>query len=151
MDEALVPEQSIVAGQQSTSKQQCIINQPVSGSRYDVLARKVLRIPEVQPTVRREEAAERLFSVAMVISGLRCTLSYVIVPFILPALGIGFLAGVGPEIGIPIGVAALFFDIKGIRRFWVANHKWRWQMSGIYLAVIGLVLYLVIADIIQLL
>jgi len=101
--------------------------------------------------VRREEAAERLFSVAMVISGLRCTLSYVIVPFLLPALGLGALAGLGPEIGIPIGVAALFFDVKGIRRFWVANHKWRWQMSAIYVAVIALVLYLVIADIIQLL
>lgn len=133
------------------ANQQCMINQPPSASRYDAVARKILRIPDVRPTVRREEAAERLFSLAMVISGLRCTLSYVIVPFILPALGIGALAGFGPEIGIPIGVAALFFDVKGIRRFWVANHKWRWQMSFIYLAVIGLVLYLVIADIVALL
>ncbi|MEX6429238.1 MAG: hypothetical protein ACYCWN_01050 [Ferrimicrobium sp.] len=139
MDEALAPQQ------------QCVIKQPVSTSRYDALARKILRVPQVQPTARREEAAERLFSLAMVISGLRCTLSYVIVPFILPALGIGALAGLSPEVGIPIGVAALFFDVKGIRRFWLANHKWRWQMSFIYLAVIGLVLYLVIADIIQLL
>lgn len=139
MEEAIAPDQ------------QCPISQPLAPSRYDAFARKLLRVPEARPTVRREEAAERLFSVAMVISGLRCTLSYVIVPFLLPALGLGALAGFGPEIGIPIGVAALFFDVKGIRRFWVANHKWRWQMSAIYVAVIGLVLYLVIADIVQLL
>jgi hypothetical protein len=139
MEEAIAPDQK------------CPVSQQLSSSRYDAFARKLLRVPEDRPTVRREEAAERLFSVAMVISGLRCTLSYVIVPFLLPALGLGALAGLGPEIGIPIGVAALFFDVKGIRRFWVANHKWRWQMSAIYVAVIALVLYLVIADIVQLL
>ncbi|KJE75317.1 hypothetical protein [Ferrimicrobium acidiphilum] len=139
MEEAIAPDQN------------CPVSQQLSSSRYDTFARKLLRVPEARPTVRREEAAERLFSLAMVISGLRCTLSYVIVPFLLPALGLGALAGLGPEIGIPIGVAALFFDVKGIRRFWVANHKWRWQMSAIYVAVIALVLYLVIADIVQLL
>lgn len=121
-----------------------------AGSRWDVRARRILRIPEPKPSVRREDAAERLFSVAMVISGLRCTLSYVIVPFVLPALGLGAMASLSPEIGIPIGVVALFFDVKGIRRFFVANHKWRWQMTFIYLAVICLVLYLVIADIVML-
>lgn len=87
----------------------------------------------------------------MLLSGLRCTLSYVILPFVIPALGLGAMAKVGPEIGIPIGVVALFFDVKGIRRFWVAGHKWRWQMTFIYLAVIGLVTYLVIGDLFQLL
>jgi hypothetical protein len=122
-----------------------------AGSRWDARARRILRVREPKPSARREDAAERLFSVAMVISGLRCTLSYVVVPFLLPALGLGAMASLSPEIGIPIGVVALYFDVKGIRRFFVANHKWRWQMTFIYLAVIALVLYLVIADIVALL
>jgi hypothetical protein len=121
------------------------------GSRWDARARRILRIGDPKPSARREDAAERLFSVAMVISGLRCTLSYVVVPFLLPALGLGALASLSPEIGIPIGIVALYFDVKGIRRFFVANHKWRWPMTFIYLAVIALVLYLVIADVIALL
>ncbi|MHB8189224.1 MAG: hypothetical protein ACYDHP_02110 [Ferrimicrobium sp.] len=116
----------------------------------EATVRRVLRVSEVDSSAPREQAAERLFSVAMVISGLRCTLSYVIIPFVLPALGLGATAGLGPYVGIPIGVVALFFDVKGIRRFWVAGHRWRWQMTVIYLLVIALVLYLVIGDIVQL-
>lgn len=119
-------------------------------SGAEAAIRKILRIPEVKRTAPQERGAERLFSFAMLVSALRCTLSYVILPFILPALGLGAAVGVGPEIGIPVGVVALYFDVKGIRRFWIAGHKWRWQMSLIYLLVMGLVAYLVIGDIVQL-
>ncbi|ACU54834.1 hypothetical protein Afer_1930 [Acidimicrobium ferrooxidans DSM 10331] len=121
-----------------------------SDSRADRVVRRLLRIPEPTSTSDREEAAERLFSVAMILSGLRCTLSYVIIPFVLPALGLGAVAGFGPEIGIPVGVLALIFDVRGIRRFHVARHRWRWSMTAIYLAVIALVTYLVVQDIVAL-
>lgn len=120
-------------------------------SSAETTIRKLLMIPEVKGTVPEERGAEKLFSLAMLISAFRCTLSYVILPFVLPALGLGAAVGVGPAIGIPIGVVALFFDVKGIRRFWIAGHRWRWQMSLIYLLVIGLVSVLVIRDVIQLL
>lgn len=137
------------------SEEACYVGHATE-TRSDVAMKRLLRVPE--PTeasesseTEREQSAERLFSFAMLLSGLRCTLSYVILPFVIPALGLGATARVGPEIGIPIGVVALFFDVKGIRRFWVAGHKWRWQMTFIYLAVIGLVTYLVIGDLFQLL
>jgi hypothetical protein len=135
---------------EKTDAKACYVGSPTV-SKADRIARKILRVPEpTKVSPAREEAAERLFSLAMVISGLRCTLSYVIIPFVLPALGLGAVAGLGPEVGIPIGVAALYFDVKGIRRFFVAGHKWRWQMTFIYLSVIGLVTYLVIQDIMEL-
>lgn len=127
-------------------------------SGADAAVRRLLRIPNADETITedkadvaaKEESAQRLFSFAMVISGLRCTLSYVILPFVLPALGLGATAGLGPSIGIPVGLIAIFFDVKGIRRFWVADYRYRWQMTIIYLAVITLVTILVIGDIIQL-
>ncbi len=119
-------------------------------SRADAVARRLLRIPDQVAARGTRSDPEGLFSLAMIISGLRCTLSYVILPFLLPALGLGAVAGLGPEIGIPVGVVALYFDVKGIRRFWLAGHRLRWQMTLIYLAVIGLVLYLVIVDLVQL-
>ncbi|MDA8263363.1 MAG: hypothetical protein M0Z47_11110 [Actinomycetota bacterium] len=134
------------------SEETCYVGHATE-SRSDATVKRLLRVPEASDSsgTAREQAAERLFSFAMVLSGLRCTLSYVILPFVIPALGLGAMAKVGPEIGIPIGVVALFFDVKGIRRFWVAGHKWRWQMTFIYLAVIGLVTYLVIGDLFKLL
>ena len=80
----------------------------------------------------------------MVLSGLRCMLSYVVFPFLLPALGLA--AFVGPVVGIPVGLLALVFDALGIRRFFAADHPWRWQMTAIYLAVMALVTYLVVHD-----
>ncbi|MHB1502653.1 MAG: hypothetical protein ACYCS4_01420 [Acidimicrobiales bacterium] len=106
---------------------------------------RLLCIPEQRGGRRAEDQAHRLFSVSMALSGLRCLLSYIALPILLPALGIA--AGVGPYVGIPVGIIALVFDVKGIRRFWIANHRWRWPISAIYAVVILMVLGLLIADI----
>ena len=118
--------------------------------RPSLLVRRILMIPEIKRSPAQEKRAEKLFSFAILISALRCMLSYVILPFVIPLFGLGATAGVGPEIGIPLGVVAIFFDVKGIRRFWIAQHRYRWQMTVVYLLVIGLVLYLVARDIVHL-
>lgn len=116
----------------------------------DGAVNKFLRIRAVDKTSNQQEAAQKLFSVSMVISGFRCILSYVILPFVLPLFGVGATAGVGPAIGIPVGVIALAFDARGIRRFWAIGYRYKWQMTTIYLMVMGLVSYLVIVDIVHL-
>ncbi|TAN31173.1 MAG: hypothetical protein EPN30_00410 [Actinomycetota bacterium] len=118
--------------------------------RPSLLMRRLLMVPEVKRSPAQEKRAERLFSFAILISALRCTLSYVILPFVIPLFGLGATVGVGPVIGIPLGAVAIFFDVKGIRRFWIAQHRYRWQMTIIYLLVIALVLYLVVRDIVHL-
>ena len=119
-------------------------------SRMSAVMRRILRVPEVDRCPAEDRKAERLFSFAILISALRCTLSYVILPFVIPLFGLGATVGVGPVIGIPLGAVAIFFDVKGIRRFWVAEHRYRWQMTVIYLLVIMLVLFLVLRDIVNL-
>jgi len=118
--------------------------------RMSLVMRWILRIPEVDRSSGQEKKAERLFSFAILISAIRCTLSYVILPFVIPLFGLGATVGVGPVIGIPLGAVALFFDVKGIRRFWIAEHRYRWQMTVIYLLVIALVMFLVVRDIVHL-
>jgi hypothetical protein len=81
----------------------------------------------------------------MVISGTRCLLSYIVLPFLAPALGAA--TGVEPYFGIPISIIALVFDVRGMRRFWIADHRYRWPMTVIYLAVMGLVTALLVSDI----
>ncbi len=87
---------------------------------------------------------ERAFSVSIVISAIRCTLTYVVLPFALPLLGLA--PGVGPVLGITIGVVAIAANVFSIRRFWRAQHRWRRPITVIHIGVIGLLLVLVALD-----
>lgn len=108
--------------------------------------RRILRVPERKGATRDE--AQRLFGTSMLVSALRCLLTYVVFPVVTPLLGTA--AAVGPAIGLPIAVVALWFDVMGIRRFWLANHRWRWPVTFVYLGVMGLVSVLLVGDITQL-
>jgi hypothetical protein len=109
--------------------------------------RRLLFVPEGPPSAG-ERSAHRIFNVSIAISALRCLLSYVVFPIVTPLLGAA--TKVGPAIGLPIAVIALFFDALGIRRFWMADHRWKWLMTGIYALVMILVTILLVGDIIKL-
>ena len=100
-------------------------------------------------TPKVDDAATRAFSISMLISGLRCTLTYVIFPWILPALGV--VGGVGPVIGVVIGLVAIASNVASIRRFHRSNHKWRWHITLVNLGVIALLLILLAEDVADLL
>lgn len=110
----------------------------------DMFMRRLLRIPNT-PTGLSNARVLRTFQKSMMVSAVRCTLTYIIFPFVLP--GIGFLKGVGPAVGIVIGSFALVCDTFTIRRFFVADHKWRWQFSAIAVTVMGLLLVLLAQDV----
>jgi hypothetical protein len=112
----------------------------------DRTMRRLLRVPERKAATA--DSAQRLFSTSMLISALRCLLSYVVFPILTPLLGTA--TGVGPAIGLPIAVVALVFDVRGVRRFWLANHRWRWPITFIYLGVMALVTVLLVGDVLQL-
>jgi hypothetical protein len=115
-------------------------------SRADEAMRRLLRIPEGQRPVDESET-HRIFSASMLLSGLRCLLSYIILPVVLPAIGLA--PGVGPAIGIPISLLALVFDWLGIRRFWLADHHQKWAFSALYAVVGGMVFALLVVDIVS--
>jgi hypothetical protein len=112
--------------------------------RADVVVRRLLFIPDDSGRVSDADA-QRLFSTSIFISALRCLLTYVAFPVITPL--VGAVAGVAPVIGIPIAVVALVFDVLGIRRFFRAGHRMRWPITVIYLAIMGMVSYLLAGDI----
>jgi hypothetical protein len=114
----------------------------------DVFMRRLLRIPD-HPKKVRERDVQRLFSTSILISAVRCLLSYVVFPILAPTLGA--ITKVGAAIGIPIGIVALVFDIRAVRRFWLANHKYRWPFTIVYGIVIALVVTLFFRDIANLL
>ncbi len=104
-----------------------------------------------QTTSRRADSrqtAERRFSQSMVVSGTRCLLAYVVFPYVFPLLGVTDV--VGPAVGVAIGALAVVFNVVSIRRFWRVDHRWKWPISAVNLAVIGLMCYLAAGDLAEL-
>jgi hypothetical protein len=113
----------------------------------DRFMRRLLRIPGERAAVPESET-HRIFGVSIFLSATRCLLSYIVLPILLPLLGLA--KGVGPWLGIPIGVLALTFDVLGIRRFWLADHHQRWLFSAVYAVVGTMVLTLLVIDVVSL-
>ena len=122
---------------------------PPSRSAADQLARKVLRLREPAG----DQDVHNIFSSSIALSATRCLLSYIVLPgmaLVWGLLGLGTLPLVGPAIGVPVGVLALIFDVKAIRRFFQADHRWRWAAAALYLTVMLMVAALVVRDIFRL-
>lgn len=104
--------------------------------------RRLLRIHE-RPAGVSHAAVYAAFQKSMLISATRCTLTYVIFPFVLPAVGFAAQGAVG----VTVGAAAMVCDVFTIRRFFAVDHKWRWYISAIVVAIMGLLTVLLIQDI----
>jgi hypothetical protein len=94
-------------------------------------------------------AAQRMFSISMLVSGIRCVLAYVVLPFVTPFLGLA--PGVGPILGITLGAVAIAANVWSMRRFWILDHRWRKPVTAIHLAVIAFLLMLIVLDLSELL
>lgn len=91
-----------------------------------------------------DDQATKAFSTSILISAIRCTLAYVVFPWILPAAGVA--GGVGPGIGLAVGVVAIGFNVASIRRFWLADHRWKWPISVLNCCVIAMLSVLAVID-----
>jgi hypothetical protein len=83
-----------------------------------------------------EAQGERALTLGLVISGIRCSLQYMIFPFVLPLLGIGDVVGV--EISLLLNAVAAVSILFSIRRFWRINyrHKLAYTVVGLTALVI---------------
>jgi hypothetical protein len=122
-------------------------SQQADRSAADRVVRRILRVRELSPHVDAPKA-ERAFRRSMAISAIRCTLTYLVFPFALPAFGL--VANTGVLIGLTIGIFAIVCDVFAIRRFFTVDHKWRWHFSVIALTVVSLLAILLIQDVINL-
>lgn len=90
----------------------------------------------------------RAASLSLVASGIRCILAYVIFPWVLPAASRS--SGVGPAIGLVVGIVAIGFNVASIRRFQRSNHRWKWHITALNSVVIALLAVLVVRDVLDL-
>lgn len=113
-----------------------------STSSADRFMRRLLRLPEGRTSTADE--ARSAFQTSLFISTCRCLLMYIVFPFVLPAVGVA--RGVGPYIGLAIGLLAMVSIVYSIRRFWRADHSKRWHYTVFGVVIIAFLIYLAARD-----
>lgn len=87
--------------------------------------------------------ARRSTTAAIVVSGIRCIITYLLIPILAPVIGITDAASA--PVTMALSALAIVMGISGVRRFWIADHRARWVYTGfiaviVVLLVVGIVL-----------
>jgi O-antigen/teichoic acid export membrane protein len=105
-------------------------------SHPERLVRRWLRI-EGDPVPGAVFDAQNKLRSSLVISGIRCIITYLLVPIATPI--IGFLGVVAAPVSIALSVFAIVLGYNSLRRFWMADHRLRWRYT-IFIVVVWLLL-----------
>lgn len=91
-----------------------------------------------------EVEAQRTFNASMLISAIRCLLTYLLFPFVAPIIGIA--SGVGSTVGLIASIIGVAANVWSIKRFHSSKHPWRWGITVINVAVVLLLVALFVID-----
>ncbi len=116
-------------------------------SPADERMRRLLRIPD-DSARGSDRSAENAFSTSVLISAVRCLLTYVILPIGGPIVGLA--GGVGPVVGLIVGAVSFVAIVASMRRFFRADHRWRWRYSAIGGTILVFLVVQAVIDVVSL-
>ncbi len=111
----------------------------------DRFMRRLLRVDQAAPATAAD--ARKALQTSVVVSGIRCLLTYIVLPFVVPFLGLA--AGVTPIIGAVIGIIAAVCIVSSMRRFWRSDHRARWGYTAFGAAMLLFLVGMSVRDIVQ--
>lgn len=117
---------------------------PVGGA--DAFVRRLLRVPAGGDPGR---TAEKVFGRSILLSTVRCLLTYVVLPLLKPVVDLS--GGVGPVLGLVIGTVSAVAIVASMRRFWRAGHRFRWHYTVVGGAILVLLVVSAVRDVLSLL
>jgi len=106
-----------------------------SNAGPDRIMRRLLGISELNR--RSGRGAHRAFRTAVVVSAIRCLITYLVVPVLVPLLSLS--GWVAAPLGIALCVVAVVNGIVAVRRFWSSDHRYRW-MYTIFMGIVFVIL-----------
>ncbi len=115
-------------------------------SPLDAFMRRLLRLPATAGT---GQTAEKAFGTSLLISTVRCLLTYVLLPILKPVVDLS--GGVGPVLGLIIGAVSAAAIVYSMRRFWRVNHRWRWGYTVLGGGILVLLVIQAVGDVAALL
>ena len=111
-------------------------------SEADVFMRRLLRVQERGSSAK---GAENVFGASILVSTIRCMLTYVVLPLLKPVVDLS--GGVGPVLGLILGTISAVAIVASMRRFWAAHHRWRWGYTAVGGGIIVLLLFQAVGDV----
>lgn len=110
-------------------------------SPADAFVRRLLRVPA---GATDGEAARSVFGASLLLSTVRCLLTYVALPLLKPVVDLS--GNVGPVLGLLIGLVSSVAIVAAMRRFWRADHRLRWAYTSFGAAILVLLAFGAIQD-----
>lgn len=112
---------------------------PVERSPVDRLVRQLLLIGDASPRA--------LFDLkgSMLIAGVRCTITYIIIPFGAPI--VAWLGVLGTPLSLALSLVAIVMATSSLRRVWMADYRHRWPYTLFILVAVILLTIVVIGDV----
>ena len=87
---------------------------------------------------------ERAMNFAVILAALRCTVQYVLLPFVFPWIGVA--ATVPPWVTLGLGLLALVSLARAVRTLWRMRHARRWSYLVLGSVVIAALLLFIGLD-----
>lgn len=119
----------------------------VERSRADRFMRRLLRVTATDPNA--VFGARSAMRRSIIISGVRCTITYLLVPILVPILG--FMGTFAAPVSIALIGYAMVNGVISVRNFWIADHRARWQYTWFMAAVFIALTVALVFDVISLL
>jgi hypothetical protein len=117
-------------------------------SNADRAMRRLLRLPVDGPKASIL-GAHSAFSTSIAISAARCTFTYILLPLLSPILNLS--GKLGPSLGLVVGAISMVAIVFSVRRFFAADHKYRWHYAAVGGAIMCLLVVQAVVDISDLL
>lgn len=108
-------------------------------SAVDRVVRQLLLIGDASPRA--------LFDLkgSMLIAGVRCTITYIIIPFGAPV--VAWLGVLGTPLSLALSVVAVGMAISSLRRVWMADYVHRYAYSLFILIAVVLLVIVIVGDV----
>lgn len=116
-------------------------------SPADQVMRRMLGV-EGDPVPGAVFDAQNKLRSSIIISGIRCIITYLLVPIVTPILG--FMGTVAAPVSIALSVIAIGFGYNSLRRFWLADHRLRWRYTIFIVVVWALLVVGIVMDVFRL-
>lgn len=90
------------------------------------------------------QRAQRALTFGILLSALRCTVQYILLPFVLPWIGIA--ASIPPWLTFTLGVLAIGALARNVRYLWRLGHARKWSYLFLALVIGGALLVFAAID-----
>jgi hypothetical protein len=112
---------------------------PPERSPIDRIVRQLLLIGDASPRA--------LFDLkgSMLIAGVRCTITYIIIPFGAPV--IAWLGVLGTPLSLALSLVAIVMAVSSLRRVWMADYRHRWPYTAFIVLAVILLTIVVVGDV----